>query len=98
LDNLILTIIAAGLLGGIVFLLGTVWALAAHCVRRLDAWAEARAIVKSDMTILIDRIHRGWWNMLPTLRVKSNKMNGGTWRLVDRSTAPQWDKMQEPDK
>ena len=97
-ENLILTIIAAGLLGGIAFLVGMCWHLTARGIFWLDAWAEARAIAKSDLCILIDRIHRGWWNMLPTMRVNSDKGNSGTWRLVDRSTAPQWDKMQEPDK
>ncbi len=97
-ENLILTIIAAGLLGGIVFMIGMCWYLTAHGIFWIDAWAEARAIMKSDLCILIDRIHRGWFEMMPILQFRPGPMNGGTWRIADRSTTPKWAKMQERDK
>jgi hypothetical protein len=96
-DTLIVTLVALGIVGGFLYLAAGAMAIIDWVTTWFNIWSLVRAESKTNMALIIDRIHRGWWNMLPTIWVKSDEGISGTWRLMDRYV-PQWDKMQEPDK
>lgn len=79
-DSLIFTIIAAGLFGGILFLVTSLIFLASMWIHTVDDWSNARAVAKVDTCILIDRIRRKWCHLLPVFRLR----HGDIWGHPDK--------------
>lgn len=59
-DNLALTIFAAGTIGGVVFLIITIITSITHAIVWVDGWSGWRSASKVIRAVVADRRARGW--------------------------------------